>query len=153
MRKLIAVLAILGVIAGLSAAPAVAGKKKHVMGSFDATLAPFPKLAAAGDPAGITQPGCLAGQKDVHYMTVDFTAPSNGTLTATMAGFTGDWDLYITDADGKPLMKSENDQIQGMAAAEEEVTWILKAKETVGISPCNWAGAPQATIDYMFMGK
>jgi hypothetical protein len=153
MRKFIAVLVALGVIAALVAAPALAGKKKHIMDSFDATLLPFPKLAAAGDPAGVTQPGCLAGQKDVNYMTVEFTAPYSGKLSATTVGFTGDWDLYITDADGKPLMKSENDQIQGGAAAEEEVEWTLKAKETVGISVCNWLGAPQATVDYMFMGK
>jgi hypothetical protein len=153
MRKSLAVLAALGVVVALFAAPASAGKKKHITGGFDATLAPFPKLAAAGDPAGVTQPGCLAGQKDINYTTVDFTAPSTGTLTASMVGFTGDWDLYITDADGKALLKSENDQIQGGAAAEEEVTWKLSAKQTVGITACNWLGAPQAHVDWMFMGK
>jgi hypothetical protein len=153
MRKLIAAFAILGLVAGAFAAPAVAGKKKHIMDSFDAQLLPFPKLAAWGDAVGMTQPGCLAGQKDVNYMTVDFTAPFAGTLSATMAGFTGDWDLYITDAEGIPLIRSENDQIQGGAAAEEAVEWILKPKQTVGISPCNWLGAPNATVDYMFMGK
>jgi hypothetical protein len=152
MRKSLATLIAVGLVLASLAAPALAGKKK-ISDSFSAQLFPFPKLAAWGDPAGLTQPGCLSGQKDVHYMTVDFTAPAAGTLTASMAGFTGDWDLYLTDADGIPLIRSENDQIQGSAAPEEDVYMDLKPKQTVGISPCNWLGAPDAEVTYTFVYK
>ena len=69
-------------------------------GSFSAQLLPFPKLAAVGDPVGLTQPGCLAGQEDVHWAAEPFSAPKKGTLSATTEGFTGDFDLYILDEAG-----------------------------------------------------
>ena len=150
MRKSLAMLLAAGLVAGALISPAFAGKKK-IEDSFDAQLFPFPKLAAWGDAAGITQPGCLAGQQDVNYMTVTFTAPSSGVLTASMEGFTGDWDLYLTDAEGVPLVRSENDQIQGGSAPEEEAAMVLKPKQTVGITPCNWLGAPEATVNYTFV--
>jgi hypothetical protein len=138
----------------VAAALSTAAQAKPVGGSYDETLAPFPKLAAWGDPAGLAEPSCLAGQAGVNYDAHDFAAPANGTLMASMKGFTGDWDLFILNDTGDrvhPLALSENDQIQGGAAAEEEVTLPLKKGQKVQITPCNWAGAPQATVTYMFM--
>jgi hypothetical protein len=119
-------------------------------GTFSAQLLPFPKLAAWGDPAGITQPGCLAGQEDVNWAAEPFTAPKKGTLSATSEGFTGDFDLYILDEAGVALIKSENDQIQGQAAPEEAVSMPLAKGQAVQIAVCNWLGAPDVTVDWSF---
>ncbi len=64
MRKLM--------IAGLSgclaatlfvSGPAVAAKKKKkvIRDSFSAQLLPWPKLAAWGEPIGLSKPGCTSG--------------------------------------------------------------------------------------------
>ncbi|HVL65124.1 MAG TPA: hypothetical protein VM573_08145 [Actinomycetota bacterium] len=153
MRKVLAVLVAAGLAASLIALPAAAagkGKKKRIEDSFTATLLPFPKLATWGDPVGLTEPGCNSGQEGVHKQTVAFEAPAAGTFSAHMTGFTGDWDLHITDPDGHAVLSSQNDQIQGGAEAEEEVTLALKAKQTIGIVACNWAGLPQAEVHYVF---
>ncbi len=153
MRKTMTSLLVGLLVAGVFATTAQA---KPVGGSYDETLLPFPKLAAWGDPVGIAEPSCLAGQSGVNWDAHDFTAPANGTLMASMKGFTGDWDLFILNAAGDrvhPLAMSENDQGTGGAAAEEAVELVLKKGTKVQIAPCNWAGAPQATVSYMFMAK
>ena len=119
-------------------------------GSFSAQLVPFPKLAAVGDPVGLTQPGCLAGQEDVHWAAEAFSAPKKGTLSATTTGFTGDFDLYILDEAGVPLIRSENNQILDQAAPEESVSMPLAKGQAVQIAVCNWLGAPDVTVDYEF---
>ena len=147
MRKLIALVAALGLVASLGAAPALAGKPKKVHDSFGATLAPFPKLAAWGDPAGLTKPGCTSGQEGVHWVAHEFTAPGTGTLKVYMEGFTGDHDLYIFDGD-TPVALSEGSQYDGSAPAEEEVTAKLKKGQVVTLVACNWLGGPDVKAHY-----
>ena len=120
-------------------------------GSFSAQLLPFPKLAAWGDPLGISEPGCLAGEQDVHWHAESFTAKSKGTIEAETSGFTGDFDLYLLDDEGTALIRSENNQILDQAAAEEAVSMALKPKQTVQIAVCNWLGAPtEVTVNWTF---
>jgi len=151
MRKLIAVAAALGLVASLSAAPAFAAKPKKVHDSFGASLAPFPKLAAAGDPVGLTKPGCTAGQEGVHWVAHEFTAPGKGNLRVYMEGFTGDHDLYIFDGDA-PLYRSEGGQVPvgttEVAAPEEEIVAPLKKGQTVTLVACNWLGQPDVVAHY-----
>lgn len=152
MRKLIAVTAALGLVASLSAAPAVAAKKPiKVHETFGATLAPFPKLAAVGDNAGLTKPGCTAGQQDVHWVAQEFTAPGTGKLRLYMEGFTGDHDLYVF-VDDMPLFKSEGGQVPvattEIAPAEEEIIAPLKKGQTVSLVACNWLGQPDVVAHY-----
>lgn len=148
MRKLIAIVAAAGLLASIGAAPAVAGKKPvKVHESFGATLAPFPKLAAWGDPAGLTQPGCTAGQQDVHWVAHEFTAPGTGKLRVYMEGFTGDHDLYIFDGD-TALYKSEGSQYDMTDGPEEEIIAPLKKGQTVTLVACNWLGHPDVIAHY-----
>lgn len=153
MRKLIALTAALGLVASVSAAPALAGKKKaiKVHDSFGATLVPFPKLAAVGDPVGLTKPGCTAGQQDVNWVAHEFTAPGKGNLRVYMEGFTGDHDLYVF-VDDVPLYKSEGAQVPvgstEVAPAEEEITAPLKKGQTVSLVACNWLGQPDVLAHY-----
>ena len=152
MRKLVAIVAAAGLVASVGAAPALAGKKPvKVHESFGATLAPFPKLAQWGDPAGLTKPGCTAGQDGVHWVAQEFTAPGKGTLRVYMEGFTGDHDVYIFK-DDVPLVKGENAQVPvgstEMAPAEEEITYAMKKDETVVMVACNWLGQPDVVAHY-----
>lgn len=147
MRKVIALIAAAAVLTAAGASPALAGKKKKVHDSFGATLAPFPKLAAWGDPVGLTRPGCTAGQEGVHWVAQEFTAPGTGKLRLYAEGFTGDWDLYIFDGD-QPLYRSEGSQYDGADPAEEEITAPLKKGQKVTLVACNWLGEPEVEAHY-----
>src|SRR5687767_23400 len=98
MRRIAGVFLVAGLIATL-AVPASAGGKSKIHETFGASLLPFPKLAAWGDPAGLVKPGCTAGQQDVNWVGHDFTAPAKGTLKVWMEGFQGDHDLYVFEGD------------------------------------------------------
>ena len=145
MRRFVALAAT--ALLAVSVAPAAAAGGKH--GSFAATALPFPNYSSHTETA---EPGCLAGVDGVHNVSEPFTAPGKGVLKATMSGFTGDWDLYLTDDSGAPLLGSAQDQTAG-AAAEESVELALKPKQTVNITPCNWAGAPEAEVHWEFVSK
>lgn len=119
-------------------------------GSFSAQLLPFPKLTTWGDPLGMTQPGCLAGEQDVHWTAEEFTAKSKGTLVAETSGFTGDYDLYLLDDTGLAVVRSDASQIQDQAPAVESVTLAMKPKQKVSIAVCNWLAAPDVTVGWTF---
>ncbi len=148
MRKTLALLAVIGFVAALGA-PAAAGGKKKIHDTFGASLMPFPKLAAWGDYAGIKKPGCSAGQENVHWVGVEFTAPAKGTMRLWSEGFTGDHDIYIFDGD-LAIGKGENSQVPDGAAPEEEITLPLKKKQTVLLVACNWLGQAEVLAHYEF---
>ena len=147
MRKALALLAALGLVA-MMVSPATAGGKK-VHGSFGATLLPFPKLAAWGDPAGLTQPGCTAGQEGINWVGQEFTAPGKGTLRMYAEGFTGDHDIYVFRGE-LAYGKGEQSQVPDGAPPEEEITVPLKAKEKVTLVACNWLGQVDVEAHYEF---
>ncbi len=154
MRKSLSLLLTAVCAAGALAAPAAAGGKaggKKVSDSFPAQALPLPKNSTVGDPLGIEETGCNAGQEGVHKVTHSFEAPFTGVLRAYMEGFTGDWDLFLIDADDKEVAVSANDQATAMAAAEEEVSLPLKKGQTIGIRACNWLGEPQIEVHYDFV--
>lgn len=145
MKKLTAFLA--AALMALPVLPAYAGKAKHVTGTIEATLAPFPKLAAWGDPVGLTKPGCTSGVQDVHWAAQEFTSPGKGKLRFWTEGFIGDWDIYVFDGD-TVLYRSENSQVPDQAPPEEEIVLALKPKQTVTLVVCNWLGDPNVVANY-----
>ncbi|MFN2586633.1 MAG: hypothetical protein ABR613_00755 [Actinomycetota bacterium] len=151
MRKALVSLIALGLVASLSA-PALAGKKKTktISDSISATAAPFPNYSST---TGTPTPGCSAGQEGVHKVTTPLETPGSGTLTFTMSGFTGDWDLYLFDDAGIPIGRSDSAQVPDGAPAEEKVVAPLAKGKTYELVVCNWAGAPQATAEYTFVYK
>ena len=148
MRRSIAVLSALTVLTAL-AAPAVAGKGKHVHGTFGGTLLPFPNYSSATATA---TPGCSAGQQDVHWVGQEFTSPGKGNLRFYTEGFTGDWDLYVFDGD-IAIARSDADQTSGGAPAEEEVVLPMKPKQKVLLVVCNWLGSPEVEAHFEGMFK
>jgi hypothetical protein len=147
MRKTVAGLLVVLALAGITT-PATAGKKK-LQATFGASLLPFPKLAAWGDPAGLTRPGCSAGQENVNWVGQEFTPPANGTLHLYMEGFTGDHDIYVYQGD-LALARGEQSQVPDGAPPEEDITIPLKAKKPVLLVACNWLGQPEVEANYEF---
>ena len=151
MRKTLASLIALGLVASFSAAPALAGKKKKVKTiseTISATAIPFPNLSSH---TGTSMPGCSAGQEGVHKLTTPLEAPGSGTLTLEMSGFTGDWDLYLFNDEGVAIARSDAAQVPDMAPPEEKIVAPLERGTTYELVVCNWAGAPQATAEYTFV--
>ncbi|HJR44310.1 MAG TPA: hypothetical protein VJ927_01765 [Actinomycetota bacterium] len=148
MRKLIAVVAAVGLVASIGAAPAVAGKKPvKVHESFGASLAPFPKDERWNE-AGFTKPGCSAGEQDVHWTAVEFTAPGKGNLRFYMEGFTGDHDIYLFMTE-EVFLRGDSAQVGAeMAPPEEEIIAPLKKGQKVTLVACNWAGHPDVLAHY-----
>ena len=142
MRKIMALVLAAGLAAVLVAAPASAGKKKRIDETFTAQALPLPNLSSA---TGTSMRSCFAGIEGVHRVTVDLGEPGKGTLTASMEGFTGDWDLaVIVD---EVYVYSVEDQTTG-APPEESVTFPVGAGQSVQVSACNYAGAPEAEVHY-----
>lgn len=147
MRRIIALALAGAALAALTGGTAVAAKPKKVRGTFGATLAPFPKLAAAGDPIGVTKPGCTAGQEGVNWVGQEFTSPGKGTLRFYTEGFTGDHDLYVFQGD-QAIAASEQPQVPDGAPPEEEINLPLKKGQKVTLVACNWLGQPQVEAHY-----
>lgn len=150
MRKLGALIAA-GVLVASMSSSAIAAKPKKIHETFGAQLLPFPKLAAWGDPAGLTKPGCTAGQEGMNWVAQEFTAPGKGTLRIWMEGFTGDHDLYVFK-DDVALYKSENSQVPvgstDIAPPEEEILFPLAKGDTITMVACNWLGQPDVVAHY-----
>lgn len=137
-RKSLVLLLALGVLFG-AMTPATAGKKKS--GSFSAEALPFPGAD-----------GCLGGVEGVHKHSEPLKAPLTGVLTVTMENFQGDWDLFLTDAEGSELMSSTTSQLTGDPAVEEIVLSVKKGMSLLMV-PCNWAGGPSADVKWELVGK
>ena len=156
MRKALASLVALGLVASFAATPALAGKKtkkkvtKTISETIDVTAVPLPNYSQYTATA---TPGCTAGQEGVHKHTHPFETPGAGNLTLAMSGFTGDWDLYVFDDAGVAIARSDNEQVgQTMAPPEEKIEMPLEKGRTYELVICNWAGAPQATatLDFVY---
>ena len=148
MRKLIVSLTLVGLAAGLLAGPASAKKAVKVHETFGATLAPFPK-DTRWEVLGPMKPGCTAGQEDVNWVAVPFTAPGNGSLHFYMESFTGDHDIYIFAEDGTTiLMRGDQDQTLGGAPTGEDVTFAMKKGQSVVLAACNWLGQAEVLAHY-----
>jgi hypothetical protein len=148
MHKALSILIGVGLLATY-VGPAAAKPGKKVHGTFGATLAPFPKLAAWGDPAGLTKPGCSAGQEGVHWVGQEFKSPGKGNLRVYMEGFAGDHDVYVFDTKTDIAIGSgDQAQVPEGAPPEEEIVIPLKPKQTVLLVACNWLGQPEVEAHY-----
>lgn len=150
MRKALATLLALGLVAGAFSAPALAGKKKKVVEEFSVTGAPLPLLVEV-DPQG----GCVNMHVEgLHKATFPFTAPSAGSYSAHIEGFQGDWDIHVTDASGAVIGSSNADQNVSGAPPTEDIIGITLAKgDEVTLHVCNWLGGPSASGNFTFAPK
>lgn len=146
MRKALASILAAGLVFGMLAGPAVAGKKK-ITKTF--TAGPHVPLPNATEDLGHS---CLAGEEGVHKTTIPFKTPGKGILDVSIENFQGDWDLYVIDAAGSRIGVSEASQLQE-APAVEQIMIPLAAKKTYSIVACNFAGGPTADGTYTYTYK
>jgi hypothetical protein len=149
MRKALASILAAGLVFGMLAGPATAGKKKKITKTFAAgPHVPIPNA----DPGNTLGHSCLAGEEGVHKTTVAFKTPGKGLLDVSIDGFEGDWDLYVLDASGATIGVSEASQLQE-APTVERIMVPLAAKKTYSIVACNFAGSPLADGTYTYTYK
>lgn len=140
MRKALLLITVLALAAASIAAPAYAGKSKK--GSFTAEgMIPFPGPDGCNAADG--------GTEGLNLVNEPFKAPANGLLTVTMTDFVGDWDLFVNDSDGGMIVSSTGSQLTGEAAQEEASIAISKGMQVL-MTPCNYAGGPDATVNWVF---
>ena len=150
MRKVVASILLVGLVAALPG-PAVAKKKKKTVTITESFSAgPFAPKPFPGD---VSDAGCRDGEEGVQKLTVPFTTPGKGILSTDISGFQGDWDLYVTDSAGSVLAASETSQIVDQTPPTEQITIPLRAKQDINIVACNWAGSPLAEGQYTFKYK
>jgi hypothetical protein len=139
LRKSLAAALALGLLLG-AMTPALAGKKKS--GSFTASGLPYPHPTD----------GCLGSTEGVNKTTQPLKTPLAGTLTVTMDGFDGDWDLFVTDADGGEIISSTSSQLTGDPPVEEVVFSVTKGLQ-LQLVACNFGGGPGAEVKWTLVGK
>jgi hypothetical protein len=134
------------VVTATAASPAMATtKKKPITKTYTATApAPDPTNAAGGyTVCAQTVPQSFDKQA--------FNAPAAGKLAVEVDGIIGDWDLLITDAAGNEVSSSGSGGYgTPVAPSTESVKVKIKRKGSYNIIACNWAGAPTATVKYVF---
>ncbi len=149
MRKipvLILLLAsLLAPAAPLVAAPA---SRQRVKGTFSARALPLPLVDP--DIYYLGKGSCLGGVEGLNYDTEPFDAPAAGQLRLSAAGFTGDWDIYVLDPEGRKLAQSERDQAIRGNEAKENLSIRLLAGSRVQMAACNWLGQPELEVSYDF---
>lgn len=141
MRKVLLIVMVAALTVGMMA-PAGATKKKTKKGSFSAQALPYP------------DPGfkCLNGVEGVNKHSEPIRAGFSGILEAKMLNFEGDWDLFITDAEGKELAASVSTQWTGSPPEEEAGALVSKGQELLLVA-CNFLGGPSADVEWTLTAK
>jgi hypothetical protein len=120
-------------------APSLAARGAPIEESYQATALPYPNGSYD------TGEGCFYGVDGVHKHFHEFEAPRKGKFEVGIPALTGDWDLFVTDAEGNVLAESSGDR-----GVPEHTQLKLKKAQQISIVACNWAGEPQVTVEYSF---
>ena len=152
MRKSLVSILIFGLVAGMLAAPAFAGRKT-IKKSYTFTAPVSNPTTTDVDPWGCAGE---ASVEDASKDTYTFKAPRHrrkGRLSVRISGFIADWDLYVFNkAETTVLGSSTTDNL---SQDYEAVTVSIKGGTTVKIVACNWSSpSPQAngSILYKYRG-
>lgn len=125
--------------------PASAGESK-TRGAFTARGIPYADYFASSTTSSYWN--CAGGEEGVHKTTFDYEAPFTGTLTASMSGFTGDWELLLLDHEGDVV--GYNLRSQWVDRKDEErVSIRLKRRQTIQIVACNWLSS-QTEVEVVY---
>jgi hypothetical protein len=138
MRKGLGLALVAALALGALAAPHALAGTKTVKKKFTAgPHVPAPVLSE------VDENGCLNSVEGVNKTTVEYHTPAKGTLTAKISNFEGDWDLYVTDANGNVIGSSHGDQTTGGVPNTEQVVVRLGKNKHTLIVACDWAGTSQ----------
>ncbi len=138
VRKVVP-LAAVGVLAAGAFLPASAAPAKTITKSYE--MHKYPLADVCADP--------LTNGEAVHFET--FTAPSTGTLTATIDDFEGDWDLALLNKDGIEIAKGGGSNVDSPALGPSEIMiYKITKPGTYTVSSCNFFGTLDAKGSYTF---
>ena len=148
-RLLATIAAVTAVAAAASPATAAPKKPKQVKETYTVSLpVPFPMTETV--PTGH---GCHQGVEAATKNSKVITPPGSGVLQATVS-YTGDWDLYLFDANGSIVAASETDETGNTGAGVEKITYKKGAKgKKLTLVACNWLGLKDATVTYTYTYK
>lgn len=79
-----------------------------------------------------------------------FKAPAEGIFEASMDGFKGDWDIWLTDTKGDYLTGSWNWQGWVGEQPGERLAYPLEKGDRIKLIACNFSGEPEVTIKWRF---
>ena len=127
------------VVLAAAVMPASARERAPVEESYQATALPYPNGSYDSGE------GCFHGVDGVHKHFHEFEAPAKGRFEVGIPALTGDWDLFVTDAEGTVLAESS-----GNSGVPEHTELRMKKGQQISIVACNWAGEPQVTVEYSF---
>lgn len=142
MRKALVLVMVAALAVSSTGASDAARKRRTKRGSFSAHGVPFPELTS----------GCLGGIEGLNKHSQPLKIPFTGTIKATMLRFDGDWDLFITDREGRVYSASTESQLTG-AAPEEKVSLPVVEGQQVMLVPCNWLGGLTAEVEWTLTGS
>lgn len=137
MRKAIVLVMVASLAVATTGAADAARKRKTTRGSFSAQGIPFPELTS----------GCLGGIEGVNKHSEPLKIPFTGTLEATMLNFDGDWDFFLTDAEGRVYAESTQSQLTGDLPEETVAIPVYKGQKIL-LVPCNWMGGLTTDVEW-----
>ena len=79
---------------------------------------------------------------------VPVTIPGPGNVEIAISGFTGEWSLMVTDAQGELIGSADAD-----APATESMSLRMKRSGKINILPCNLFGTFEAQLSYSYRYK
>jgi hypothetical protein len=150
-RRLLALASVVAA-SSLAVAPAHAATKKKpkpkpITKTFTMQLLPVPD-----PPQGTTCTDPRLEGVGMHSERLKTSGP--GVLFAKVTGFSGDWDITVTDASDNSVEDVGSGTSTGGGAPAQNgtdtVTIKFKKAADVFVRYCNFAGTPQATGSYRF---
>ena len=131
-------------VAAVSAAPASAAPK--TMKETYTVEAPLPFPVMEDQPP--TMYGCIDGEEGLSKVSHQITLPAPGLFKSEVK-YTGDWDMYLLDANGAILAAAETVETGNTSPASEKLTWKKAKKgQKVTLVVCNWLGLKDATVTF-----
>ena len=154
-RQVLSTLTVAAVVAGVGTSTLASAATKHkpkvLKGSYTVTAVPDPTIEATDevskgcmniDPASVDNHAFAVPAAGTLHVILDSPTPAKGPL-----GLGADWDLYILDAKGNVIDKSN-----GVSSHEETFDPFTK-KQGITIKSCNLLGEPNATVTWTFTYK
>lgn len=119
-------------------AASVGAANSRDRGTFTAKGAPYVDVSLEDD-------ACWKAFEGVHKTTHIFTARRTGIVKASMKGFDGDWDLFLTNGKDVVLAQSWQSQTLGAPPSETVATSVTKGTR-VSIVACNSLSSQLETL-------
>lgn len=151
VRTAIALAVTVTAAAGALVPAQAAAKKKPLSGTYKVTLTPAPvehPLDESACESDLREEGATVATK-----AIKVTGP--GKLVVKVTGYIGDWDTSVASSNGSLLAagsgSSTPDQMSTSATPiPESLVYKSKKAQTLKLRVCNFAGGPEATVNYTY---